>query len=102
MRIDALTLGSAAPHPMSGDEGSTRNPAMRYLDFKGQIQTALRDHPAGLTWAQLRDRLCLPYDRPCPTWVRSLEADIGLERTPGESRALVWRLAEDALVPMEG
>ena len=75
---------------------------MRYLDFKDKIQSALRDHPEGLAWSQLRDLLCLPYDRPNPIWVRNLEDDIGLERTPGEGRALVWRIEEDVLVPKQG
>lgn len=65
---------------------------MRYVDFKDVIQAELRKNIDGLTWAQLRERLNLPYDRPCQTWVYKLEAEIGLVRERGVGRALVWKL----------
>lgn len=65
---------------------------MRYVDFRDAIGAELRRCPAGLTWAELRARLALPYDRPCPTWARRLEQDIGLSRGPGTGRAHVWRV----------
>ncbi len=65
---------------------------MRYADFRSAIQTELLRHPAGRTWTELRDRLALPYDRPCPTWTRSLEREIGLIRAKGQGRALLWKL----------
>ena len=65
---------------------------MRYSDFKKEIHQALKKCPAGLTWAQLQQRLDLPYDRPCPTWTKQLEREIGLRRSKGEGRALVWRV----------
>ena len=65
---------------------------MRYADYRDAIRKGLRSNAAGLTWSQLRGRLQLPYDRPCPAWTRQLEADIGLVRTKGTSRALVWKL----------
>jgi hypothetical protein len=49
-----------------------------------------------LTWAQLRDRLKLPYDRPCPAWTARLEKEIGLMRGRdgnGGGRSFVWRVA---------
>lgn len=64
---------------------------MRYADFRDRIRKRLR-RGEGLTWAQLRDGLRLPYDRPCPTWVRQLEQDIGLVRRKGTGRAYVWSL----------
>jgi len=67
---------------------------MRYIDFRTAIETDLRCHPVGRTWAELRERLALPYDRACPTWTRCLEQEIGLIHVKGEGRALIWRLSE--------
>ena len=64
-------------------------PPMRYVDFRNAILRELRRKQSGLTWAELRDRLELPYDRPCPEWVRRME-ESGLERVKGPGRALVW------------
>ena len=65
---------------------------MRYADFRDVIQNELRRNPAGLTWAQLKESLALPYKRPCPTWVRRMESEIGLTRARGTGRALVWKI----------
>jgi hypothetical protein len=65
---------------------------MRYVEFKEKIRKALVKRPAGFTWKQLKARLRLSYDRPCPTWVANLEKEIGLVRKRGEGRALVWTL----------
>lgn len=68
---------------------------MRYDDFRDVIRKELRRNRAGLTWAQLRDRLRLPYDRPCPAWTGRLEKEIGLARGPGTTggRSFIWKLA---------
>ena len=63
---------------------------MRYVEFRDAVLEELRRNRDGMTWAELRDGLNLPYDRPCPTWVRRLE-ESGLERVKGPGRALVWR-----------
>ena len=65
---------------------------MRYEQYRDQIQRRLRRKPAGMTWMQLREELGLPYERPCPNWTRRLEEEIGLTRTQGVGRALVWKL----------
>ena len=65
---------------------------MRYEEFRDEIRDELAASPEGLTWAELRERRALPYDRPCPTWVRRLEDEIALERAPGAGRAYVWTL----------
>jgi hypothetical protein len=65
---------------------------MRYTDFRILIHDELLCNPAGRTWAELRDGLALPYDRPCPEWTRCLEREIGLLRAKGEGRALIWGL----------
>ena len=65
---------------------------MRYVDFRDLIQKELRRNPAGLTWAELRQRLDLPYDRPCPTWVQQMSREVGLSRSKGSGRAHLWRL----------
>ena len=62
---------------------------MRYVDYRDSIRRELRRREAGLTWGELKSRLHLPYDRPCPTWTAQLEKDIGLVRTRGRGRARV-------------
>lgn len=66
---------------------------MRYVDFKTAIQQHLERKRHGATWAELREALSLPYDRPCPEWTRQLEQEIGLIRRKGPGRSLVWELA---------
>jgi hypothetical protein len=63
---------------------------MRYTEFRDAIRDELRQTRSGLTWLQLRDRLGLPYEVPCPEWTRRLEEEIGLVRARGEGRAYVW------------
>ncbi|MEM6332118.1 MAG: hypothetical protein AAF823_02120 [Planctomycetota bacterium] len=65
---------------------------MRYTEFRDAIQRGLRRRGSGMTWAELREALDLPYDRPCPEWAKRLEAEIGLTRVKGSGRALVWRV----------
>lgn len=69
---------------------------MRYVEYRDLIRHRLRRRPTGLTWAQLRDELDLPYERPCPDWTRRLEEEIGLTRTKGPGRALVWKVPGSA------
>jgi hypothetical protein len=65
---------------------------MRYLEFRNAIEEKLLQNPDGLTWAELKERLDLPYKRPCPTWVRRMEEESGLSRARGAGRAYVWRI----------
>jgi hypothetical protein len=65
---------------------------MRYVEFRDRIRDRLRSRPGGETWAELRNALDLPYERPCPTWLKQLESDIDLTREKGAGRALVWRV----------
>jgi len=65
---------------------------VRYVEFQNTIQETLLQHPAGLTWVELKEMLSLPYKRPCPTWVQRMEQEIGLSRTKGEKRAYVWKI----------
>ena len=65
---------------------------MRYFDFRDSICRELRRHTGGLTWAQLRDRLALPYRSPCSEWVRRMEDEDGLRREKTSGRALVWKI----------
>lgn len=65
---------------------------MRYEEFRDTIDAYLRRRSKGRTWVELREALDLPYDRACPTWTARLEAEIGLTRTKGDGRALVWRV----------
>jgi hypothetical protein len=65
---------------------------MRYTDFRDSIRHELSHCPKGLTWQELKSRLQLPYDRPCPTWTRQLETEIGLRRTKSTGRSFLWTL----------
>ena len=65
---------------------------MRYVDFRDTIQAELQQNRAGLTWAELKRRLDLPYERPCGNWVGRMEQEIGLLRTRGEGRAYIWKI----------
>lgn len=67
---------------------------MRYVDFRDVILEELRQNPAGLTWAELKERLDLPYDRPCPTWVGRMKQEVGLSRDRGSGRSYVWRVSK--------
>jgi hypothetical protein len=67
---------------------------MRYVDFRDVIRDELRMNPNGLTWKELKNRLDLPYESPCPTWVKQLEEEIGLSRKKGEGRALIWKVGK--------
>ena len=66
---------------------------MRYVEFRDAIKSELRRVPAGLTWADLKKRLKLPYDVPCPEWVKRMEQEIGLSRKRGAGRAFTWRVS---------
>jgi hypothetical protein len=63
---------------------------MRYVEFRDAIAAALRGRAAGMTWAELRHALGLPYERACPEWMARLEREVGLRRVKGAGRALVW------------
>lgn len=65
---------------------------MQYTDFRNSIQQELLSNPAGLTWVELRDRLSLPYNSPCQTWVLQLEKEIGLHRKDRIHNAYIWKL----------
>jgi len=66
---------------------------MRYEEVKQLIRSELRKDPSGLTWAELKSRLRLPYKNLCPQWTIQLEDEIGLIRKRGDGRAYIWRLA---------
>ena len=65
---------------------------MKYLEFRELIKAELQRNPPGLTWAELRDRLDLPYIRPCPTWVARMEREVCLFRARGPGRAYLWKI----------
>jgi hypothetical protein len=66
---------------------------MRYAEYRDAIRKALRQNPDGLSWIELRNRLDLPYNRPCPEWTNQLEQEIGLRRLKTRGRALRWTLS---------
>ena len=67
---------------------------MTYVEFREAVRSELASSPAGLTWRKLNSARKLPCERPCPTWVRRLEIEIGLRRVKGSSRALTWTLED--------
>jgi hypothetical protein len=67
-----------------------------YEEFRRQIHDALIEAPDGRTWKELRGGLELPYERPCPTWVKVLEREIGLNRETRRGREQVWRVPSDS------
>jgi hypothetical protein len=62
---------------------------MRYVEFRDTVQDYLRSHRNGATWKELKSKLRLSYTIPCPTWVHSLETEIGLSRSKGP-RGMIW------------
>ncbi|MCP4634539.1 MAG: hypothetical protein GY855_16545 [candidate division Zixibacteria bacterium] len=65
---------------------------MRYIDFRNSIVDELKRNPQGLTWAEMKKRLNLPYKQPCSEWVKRMEDEDGLSRTKGSGRAYIWRV----------
>ena len=65
---------------------------MHYTEFKNLILNELKQNPDGLSWKELKTRLSLPYDSPCPTWVNRLETENGLARVKGSGRSYLWRI----------
>ena len=72
---------------------------MKYIEYRAALERELRRATEGLTWVELRERLALPYERPCPAWTQQLEKDIGLSRVQGSGRSLLWRVASAAKRP---
>jgi len=64
---------------------------MRYVEFRDSIRSYLRSHREGATWKELKTKIGLPYDIPCPTWVHRMESEIGLARVSGTG-GKVWKL----------
>jgi hypothetical protein len=44
------------------------NLQMMYTEYRAAFWQQLRRRLAGLAWVELRERLALPYVRPCPMW----------------------------------
>ena len=78
--------------PDIDDRSRKEGVRMRYEDFRDAVRDHLIRFSEGATWKQLRDALDLPYERPCPEWVKRLENDIGLHRKEKRGRALLWKL----------
>jgi hypothetical protein len=68
---------------------------MRYVEFREAIHRELSENPEGFTWAELKARLNLPYEEPCPTWVNRMEQEIGLVRARGAKRAYLWKISPE-------
>ena len=62
-----------------------------HLEFQETVKTALKGEEKGLTWSQLKKKGKIDYTRPCYTWARKLEKDIGLIRER-YGRNVYWKL----------
>ena len=62
-----------------------------YEDFRKSIKNILQRYPAGLSWAEIKDKLNYYQKAPNNKWVRNLEKDIGLIRIRKEGKML-WKL----------
>jgi len=65
---------------------------MRYTEFREAIHKELIENPDGFTWEELKERLGLPYEHPCPNWINRMELEIGLTRARGAKRAYLWKI----------
>ena len=65
---------------------------MRYVEFRDVIHKELTENPEGFTWAELKERLGLPYAQACPEWINRMEQEIGLTRARGTKRAVTWKI----------
>ncbi len=65
---------------------------MRYATFRDAIYGQ-----AFVARTDLEGTIALPYDRPCPEWIKAMEREIGLKRESiaARGRALVWRIDHD-------
>jgi hypothetical protein len=55
-------------------------PRGSYGKFREDVVEGLRGEDQGLTWAELREKAGLKYDRPCYTWIGRMEKEDGLRR----------------------
>jgi hypothetical protein len=62
-----------------------------YIEFREKVEKALRGEKDGLTWAQIKKKGEIRYTRPCYTWTRQLEKEIGLTRER-RGRNVYWKL----------
>ena len=65
---------------------------MTYEEFRDKIKNHLDTSDEGATWGELKERLELPYETPCYSWISQLESDIGLVRKKKKGNALLWEL----------
>ena len=66
----------------------------RYNEFRKKVKKVLQGEKTGLTWNQLREKGDIKYSRPCYTWIRELEDEIGLVRLR-KGRYVYWRLKNE-------
>lgn len=63
----------------------------KYNEFRDKVKRVLKGEKHGLTWNQLRKKSNIQYPRPCYSWIRELEDEIGLIRTRS-GRYVYWKL----------
>lgn len=65
----------------------------KYKIFRNKVKDALQREKYGLTWNQIREKGQIEYTRPCYTWIKELEEEIGLIRER-KGKYVYWKLSE--------
>jgi len=89
--IDELKDNSLSLKPTDKQKSNSNKEEPIYEDFKKSIKNILQRYPAGLTWAEIKDKLNYYQIAPNNKWVRNLEKDIGLIRIRKEGK-MNWKL----------
>ena len=64
-----------------------------YEEFKGQVETILRQAKGSLNWTEIREKAKFTQKFPNNKWVRWMEEDIGLVRKKTREGRINWRLS---------
>ena len=65
-----------------------------YTKFREKVKKALLGEKNGLTWSQLKKKGEIKQTYLCYTWVKELEAEIGLARER-RGRCVYWKLKSE-------
>ena len=66
---------------------------IKYNNFRDKVKNSLQGEKYGLKWNQTRKNGQIEYTRPCYTWIKELEEEIGLipER---KGKYVYWKLQD--------
>mgnify|MGYP001606301427 CR=1 FL=1 len=89
--IDEIKENSLCLKPLDKQKITDNKEEPLYEEFKKSIKNILQRYPAGLVWAEIKDKLNYYQKAPNNKWVRNLEKDIGLIRIRKEGK-MIWKL----------